>query len=713
MSLPGLLDGRPEVKGAVLADHQGHVFEVRSGTTGAPEELAATSASALSALAIAGSTSGLARLEKVVVRGTRTATIATLRPDAFLLVDVDAQRRTVELEKALEAWSHPGGEGSASGDPPGSAEVQGSGEPTAAAPAQAPAHAPQAREPATELTTPPHATATMPAVAGQSRPATGSGPWAALRRSLVRGHLTEASAWQQAIAAAPPAAAPPPGGEYLPAEELGEAMQRLLGGVGSVLAGDTVGGLRSLGELTGPAQANLSIRWLSLYWSARAALGGSTLEAVRQHVKDALELSRQLDVEARAVSQLAAGELLTRAGEHDKALIWLSEARSRFERVTDRWGIGHTWLVEARLQAATGNDEGCVAAAQRAAEANPTWDGPPIFLAGRALQRGDLAGADGVIAEVRSPAADRVRKLLDAVRQQVVSQEDAAEFLKLHHAPPTAQTIRALERIANASPQFFQAREAMAWMLLKLGRYGNAQNIFSWLLAQPLTGDDRANVLLGLSCIASATRVDASAETGDGRAPGRLADSALMPRVAQPGVNGQDAVLSGRLSSFSLPDLVEFLRSARRTGTLVISGTGGMGTMRFDQGWISGAASPATPRLGELLVRSGKITSEALAAATPPPAAEAGPVDVPIGEQLIRQGVVDEASVAAAVRQQIELTLRELIQWSDGEFAFNRESENEPVSRLGVRVDAQELLLILFKEQDEASRNEHSSEAQS
>jgi tetratricopeptide (TPR) repeat protein len=495
---------------------------------------------------------------------------------------------------------------------------------------------------------------------------------------------------------------------------------KLFEGVGNVLAGDTVGGARTLRDLASPSQPNLSFRWLALYWSARAAMGGSGLEAARLLVKDALELSRQLDVEARGVSQLIAAELLARAGENDKARAWLAESRSRFDRSKDAWGMGRTWLAEARVWAAEGNDAEAVAAARRARDTDPAWDGPPLFLAARSLTQGDLNGADGILAELRTPAADRLRKLVEAVRQGSISQADATEFLRLHLATPSTQGLRTLERIANAAPKFLQVREALAWMLVKLGKYAAARETFSWLLTQPLGPGDRALVMLGLSCIASATRSgDKGAEPAAGPAaagdeakpPPRLSESVLAPRASQPGFSGLDAVFSGRLSVFSLPDLVEFLRSARRTGVLVCSSPGGMGSLRFREGWIAGASSPATPGVAELLFRAGKLSSDDLRKVSE--GLENPPSDALIGEQLVRQGLADAPAVEQVLREQIELTLRELVKWSDGEFAFSREEGEEAAPGMpAVRVDAQELLLTLFKEMDESSRDLASSDVE-
>jgi uncharacterized protein DUF4388 len=683
MSLAALFEGMTEVRAALTGDRRGHLLEATEAAADSAEQDAATVAMAASELDAVADVLGLGPLAGLQVRSSTRATITAVTPAAFLLVSVDPVRRTAELEKKLAAWE-PGAAGATAAPP------------TLAAGADL---------------KPLGTSTSLPAVGGPGAAPPRDDPWAALRRALVRAHLSEAVARLREVAAAPTGTGERPGSEPLQVEELAAAMQRMLEGIGSVMAGDTLGGTRALRELAAPEQRNVSLRWVALYWISRAALNGSGLEAARAQVEEALALSRQLDVEARALSQLVAAELLNRAGKHDKALAWIGESRSRFERVGDAWGVAQAWLVEARIHQGSGKEEACLAAARRAREADPSWDGPPIFLAGCALARGDLASADAKLADVTTPAAGRVRKLVNAVRQQQVRLEDAAEFLRLHHAAPTSQTIRALERVAEASPRFFQVREALAWMLVKLGKYGSARELFTWLEAQPLDPEDRANVHLGLSVVDAAqaatgappasatTAATATAPSGGGQAPAPLSDSVLLTQAGGGGVG--DAVFSGRLSVFSLPDLVEFLRSARRTGQLVCSSPAGMGSMQFRKGWITGAASPQTPTACELLVRAGKVPAEAVRELIP----EGARPGLSPCEALVRRGLADAATVQEALRQQIALTLRELVTWTDGEFAFNQEATPEPIAlATSVQVDAQELMLNLFKELDEASR---------
>jgi tetratricopeptide (TPR) repeat protein len=689
MSLPPRLGELTEVRGALTADRRGQVHATVKDLPDAADEAAAM-AVAVTELAAAGAALGFEALLRLELKSQRRTTITAVRADLLLLVDLDPIKRLTRTVETLDAWQR--GEllpAAAAGPAPSGL--------TGMLPIAEPAPPPRPRA------APPPAATRLVAV---------DDPWGSLRRALVRGHLTRATAFQQAIVEAGATLAPVPGSELLPAATLQTAMQRLLEGIGSIMSGDPMGGARSLSELAEETQPNASIRWLAHYWSARAALQGGGAEAARDHVRDTLALSRQLDVEARGVSQLLAAELLARGGDLTKALSWLAEARGRFERVTDQWGLGQSWLAEARILAVS-DEAACVAAAQRARDADPAWDEPQVFLASRAVMAGEPARARDALGEIHSPSADRLRTLLEAVAQQQISLPDAGEFLRIAQAPPSSQNLRSLERVANASPRFFQARETLAWLLVKLGRYAAAREIFEWLLKQPYGAADRTLVDLGLNCTTTALEAaghpppagaaaKATQDTARSPAPG-LADSALLPQGARTAFSGLDSMFSGRLSVFSLADLVEFLRTARRTGLLVCSSQGGMGAFRFHNGKITGAAAPSTPSVGELLVRKGTITAEALAAVGP--AREGTLVDPGLADRLVQGGAVDAAAVREAGRQQIEQVLRELIEWSDGEFAFTKEEEAPPASDTTIEVDAQHLLLELFRERDESSRD--------
>ena len=727
---PPPLGGMPEVWDVLTADLQGAVLETTADSPQVAEQRSSAMAAAVAALTAAGAAVGFGRLELLLVRGPKKSSATAVRQDRLLVVGVDPTKATAQIEKTLLAWAAEGA-GAAAPTPADAPAEAVANEPAALVPADPPPDEPRSLTPYVAASwntsvaeqesaggSPPEPIAPAAvAPAASPRCTSQADPWAALRRALVRGQLTKASVQQRELTDPSCASPERPGSEVLSPAEHERAMQILLEGIGTVIAGDGIGGSRILRELTAPSQRNLSIRWLALQWSASAALRSGSASVARSHVKEALTIARQLDIDARAVSQWTAAEVLAQGGDHVKALTWLNEARARFERLGDRWGLGRAWLAEARLMAAVEREQEAADAARKAWDVDPAWDEPPIFLARRALMRDDLADAEAIVRTLNTPAADRVRALIGAIHDGTVTAADAKEFLREHDAPPSAQAVGALERIAKAAPAFAQARDALAWMLLKLGQYSEASAIFRGLLAQELPPGDRVSVMLGLGCIPegqhAAERSDAAPAAAGGPSEGTTAPEAAPVEPASdrqgPAASlglqqgGTNAVFSGRLSVFALPDLLEFLRSARRTGLLVCSSSAGMGTLRFRDGWITAAASPGMPKLGQILLRDGKVTEEALERVAARQASENS--DQLIGEMLASEGLVEASAVQQAFREQIELTIRELVHWKDGEFAFNREGEGQAAgANVSVELDAQAVLLNVFKEMDEASR---------
>lgn len=674
MSLASSLDGHPEVLGALVADRRGQLREPPVGAAAPGEDEAAATAVAIAELASAGAALGMQQLQSLQVRSERRALLVAVRDEAFLLVAADPQR-IGPVQKLLEGW-----------------------QPALVDPPQPP-----------------------------PRPAPRDDAWTLLRRALVRGQLAEATGRERELDEASAALAGRPGSEALPPPERERLLQLLLDGIGLVLAGDGLGGGRALREVADPGQPNLSFRWLALHWSAQAALRRGALAAAGAAGKEALAVARQLDEQARAVTRIAIGELLSNGKEASKALPWLEDARTRFERLGDAWGSGRACLAQARALALLGREAEAAEAARQAGAADARWDEPRIFLARRALCGGDLAAAEQLLEPFQTPAADRARSLMDAVRQGVVSQADVGEYLREHDAPASARSIRALERIARAVPRFAQARAALAFMLLNLGRGSDAATIFRGLLARDLAPADRAFVMLGLGCIASAEKAGPTPEAGlpaaaaaadpDGAADGAAALVAPAPASpepvgppshpppgALPAAGNSASAFSGPFSALALPDLLEFLRAGRRTGLLVCSSPQGRGALRFTEGHVISAASPATPRIGQLLVESRKVAPDALDAAARLLGPE--PADHLLSVHLLREGLVPGSALEEALGEQVGCTIRELLRWKSGAFVFDHEEEGgAALAESPVAVDVQGALMRVFQELDEASRD--------
>jgi hypothetical protein len=232
-----------------------------------------------------------------------------------------------------------------------------------------------------------------------------------------------------------------------------------------------------------------------------------------------------------------------------------------------------------------------------------------------------------------------------------VSAGDVSELLRTLDEPPSARSVAVLRRIADASPRFLQARESLGWTLLKLGEYVEAGAMFRGLLGEKLGAADRASVMLGLGCVAHAqTREDA---------PARGGATARSRPAAAAAANG--SVFSGLLSAFSVPDLLEFVRGARRTGELVCSAGNRAATLRFRDGWITGVSPP--------------------------------------GGQPADGGTADFG-------ERVEAALRELVQWTDGSFAFRRDDGGDEPGAESGGIDVQRALLNVFRQMDEDARDE-------
>lgn len=706
MSLPPHLKGLPELQGALTADPGGRLLSVEPAESGAGDRAAAIAVAA-SGFSLAGSHAQLGSLSILTVKGAASSTVTAIRPDAVLCATVDPATTTHQVQAALERWA---------AETSGPAAARPTPPPGSAASTPPPARRPTPPRPVPAA--PPRAPpAPVPTFTPGARPAVD--PWAALRRSLARGQLNEASTHRRQLV--PAADAARPGSEPVEAEACDRAVRALLEGIGSAMAGDGVGAGRILEPLAGAAQPNLTFRWLALAWSARAALRSGAIPAARAQIQEALNVARQLDIEARATSQWIAADVLAQDGDPTRALTWLSEARSRFAKATDEWGVGQTWLSEARVLTAVKRDAEAAAAARQAAALLPDSEEPQVVLARLAVMRDDLAAAEKALLALRTQSAERLRGLVSAVRGRLLARVDAAEFLREQEAPPSERALRSLERIAIASPRFLPAREALAWMLLRVGRYDDAGAIFRGLQSQPLSPGERASVLLGLGCVANAQGAAGGAKAATVRsvvsaaivpaAPAGppdelpplppLSSSAMLSRGPQG--SGAGAVFSGQLNTFALPDLLEFLRSGKRSGLLVCSSASGMGALRFFDGWVTAAASPTTPGIGEVLVLSRKIAPDALrrvvAALGPEPA------DAQVAERLVSDGHADPATVRGGFERQVRMAIRELMLWTDGEFTFNREAE-APLEApgLAIALDPQGLLLNFFKDMDEAQR---------
>jgi len=184
-----------------------------------------------------------------------------------------------------------------------------------------------------------------------------------------------------------------------------------------------------------------------------------------------------------------------------------------------------------------------------------------------------------------------------------------------------------------------------------------------------------------------------------------------VPARAQPApasaapITAPKAVFTGDLQLLAVPDLMEFLKSSRRTGTLVITSSVGIGAVHMRQGMITGAASPHSKNTGKFLLEGGHVTEEQLGQA-----AEYQRADSPnrlIGSILVERGLVDRETLQQALVRQIKCAVMEMVGWTSGRFAFEPDKRGQAdESDVEVELDTQEVLLDVMRQLDEMNRDQ-------
>jgi tetratricopeptide (TPR) repeat protein len=158
--------------------------------------------------------------------------------------------------------------------------------------------------------------------------------------------------------------------------------------------------------------------------------------------------------------------------------------------------------------------------------------------------------------------------------------------------------------------------------------------------------------------------------------------------------------IKGSLKEASLPDVIQLLFLGRRTGCLALADRHNFGTIYFDEGHIVYAAIVnRRDRIGDILVRSGRITAEQLAQAI---ARQEGDRQHKLGEILLELGALTREELESYIRLQIEEAVYYLFTWTSGTFNFEAGVRPEQEDFL-VRINPEFLLLEGARRVDEWS----------
>jgi hypothetical protein len=158
------------------------------------------------------------------------------------------------------------------------------------------------------------------------------------------------------------------------------------------------------------------------------------------------------------------------------------------------------------------------------------------------------------------------------------------------------------------------------------------------------------------------------------RAAGRLGGPTSMNRPTQ-----HEQRMAGRLEGVELPVLLRDLNRRRATGRLHVERRGEERSVLLVEGRVTfTASSNPNDRLGEHLLRAGKITVSQLEATL----AESG-TGKRLGTLMVEAGIFSSEELVKAVVGQIRTVMLDLLTWTEGDYRF----EEGPATEEDITLD--------------------------
>ncbi|OPZ08780.1 MAG: hypothetical protein BWZ10_02626 [candidate division BRC1 bacterium ADurb.BinA364] len=160
--------------------------------------------------------------------------------------------------------------------------------------------------------------------------------------------------------------------------------------------------------------------------------------------------------------------------------------------------------------------------------------------------------------------------------------------------------------------------------------------------------------------------------------------------------------LEGRLSAFSLPEVLQFLALGKMTGVLTIAQNEAEVHLSIREGKIISSSTMDRPqRLGDMLLHRGILSRAALEEAL---AAQSEAADGRlIGEMLVAMRLCTQEQLTSAIRLQMEEEIFSLFSWRDGSFKFDHSEPPSP-GHAPVEIEIEPLLIEGFRRMDEWQR---------
>lgn len=173
---------------------------------------------------------------------------------------------------------------------------------------------------------------------------------------------------------------------------------------------------------------------------------------------------------------------------------------------------------------------------------------------------------------------------------------------------------------------------------------------------------------------------------------------------------------TGDLEHLHIVDIIQLLHTTRKSGTFSVRGSRGESRIIFSDGYIVGASHlDNRVRIGTVLVRMNALTKQDLEK-TLEIQRGSGNNRKPLLATLIELGKITHEEASRALRKLIEITIVELISWTQGTFTLDAEDIavtpecSYPIGRMeqATSLDAQMVLMEALRIFDERERDRQS-----
>lgn len=150
--------------------------------------------------------------------------------------------------------------------------------------------------------------------------------------------------------------------------------------------------------------------------------------------------------------------------------------------------------------------------------------------------------------------------------------------------------------------------------------------------------------------------------------------------------------LEGTLKDFSLADIFQLIGLQRKTGVLSLRSPDDVVTISFVDGKVVAADSlndRLEDRLGQILIKTGAISSEELAASLK----EQMETLERLGRVLLRRGALERDSLRDALQRQTLQIIFRVFRWQDGDYNFSQEVSVDYDPDLVIPITAESILM--------------------